>query len=344
MKIKTDEQTFQDAVKVNGQVEFERGWSVLGKIFCHLYFLICRAETFIIREYWKKVKLPSLDDSDFFQVLLKADKRKWPVAKFLYEPSRYVTFLKHHAMEWSAIEAIYNENEWLEKEKTLWGRVLTSILCRVENIIATRNRLRNTKRELFWEILNFLNHDKDEIRIVSLAAGSARSSIEVISSILYSNPKLISRFRLWFVDADPKAYEFAKQLAAEKFNGLEERIEFWNTKISGKPKGLKQLSDFLAEIQPTIVEMVGFGDYLSDEKAVGIFSAIHSNLESGGLLITNNAKPNDEQRFLEIVVTWTMNNREESATLRNLTEGGFNVLKTLNEPTDIQPVYVARKI
>jgi hypothetical protein len=343
MELKITKQVFDEAVIVNGKVEYERKWKVVYKMLGHIYFLLCRVETYIEREYWKKFKFPLLDDKDIFQVFLKADKRKWPVAKYLYLPSKYVTFLKHHAMEWTAIEAIYTENDWLQKKVSIWERFVTSILCRVENIVATRNRLRNTKREMFWEILDQLRHDKDEIRIVSLASGSARSSIEVIAAILKIHPELLNRFKLWFVDADPKAYDFAKQLAAEKFPGLEQHLEFWQTKISGKAEGLKKLSEFLAKIKPTIVEMVGFGDYLSDEKAIGIFSAIYANLEPGGLLITNNVKPNDEQRFLEVVVTWTMINREEEAVLANLAKAGFVVVKTLNEPTDIQTVYAARK-
>ncbi|MBD3359961.1 MAG: hypothetical protein GF365_04620 [Candidatus Buchananbacteria bacterium] len=342
MELKITREIYDQAIKVNGQIEFEQKWSVVGKIFGHIFFLFCRAETWIRREYWRKFVAPKLDKNDLRNIALIMDPRKHPVAKFLYESSNYVTFLKHHAMEWTAIEAIYNERDWLRKEKSLLSIIVTFLLSRVENIVATRNRLRNTKRAMFQEIVHQLESGAAEIRIVSLASGSARSSIEVVAAILRENPQLLDKFRIWFVDADPKAFEFTKALAKEKYPGLEKQFEFWNTKISRKM--FDNLSGFLKEIKPAIVEMVGFGDYLPTEKAIQMNRIIYEGLSPGGVLITNNVKDNDERKFLEIVVTWTMLNRSEEEVNEILAEAGFKVRTILNEPCDIQPVYLARKL
>jgi len=343
MGLKITKEIYDEAIEVNGQVEFEQKWPFIYKVFGHIFFLLCRAETWIRREYWRKYVAPKLDTNNPENIRVILDPRKHPVAKFLYELSKYVTFLKHNAQEWKAIEAIYNENDWLKKENTFFGRGVTRVLSKVENIIATRNRLRNTKRAMFWEINSLLEKGNEEIRIVSLASGSARSSIEVISAFLKVDPSLIDKFKIWFVDADAEALAFAKSFAKEKYPGLEERFEFWNTKISSKPEGIKELDDFLSKIKPSIVEMVGFGDYMTREKAVLIYNTIHSNLDKGGLLIANNVKDNDERRFLEIVVTWTMINRSEGEVHAILADAGFAMRTILNEPCDIQPVYLGRK-
>lgn len=342
MDLNISEEMYAKAIIVNGQVEFEKKWPVFWKVLGHIFFLFCRAETFIEREYWRKFKLPKMEPK--WRKFFEDDVRKQPVARILYTASNYVTFLKQNAMHWTAIEALYNENDWLKKEKTLWGRLITKVLSKVENIIATRNRLRNTKRIMFWEIVAQLNNGFEEVRIVSLASGPARSSIEVVAAILEENPELLDKFKIWLVDVDPVAFDVATQLAKEKFPGLEEKFEFKKTSISGSEKGIFALNEFLAGIKPTIVEMVGFGDYLQLDKAIAVNRAIYENLVPGGLLITNNVKPNDERCFLETIVTWTMINREESEVNEILAKAGFVIRTILNEPCDIQPVYLGRKL
>jgi hypothetical protein len=335
----TTRSQFEEAVAVNGQVEFEEGWSFLAYIFVHIYFVICRIETFFV--FWPFMIFirPFLKRTN----PRKHDPRRWPVAQITFTSCESIMYLKRNATTWKAIEYLYN---WLENTQDFKGlkKLMSHVFGQLENIKATRNRLRLVKQRMYIEIDELLKRDDGyNINIVSLASGSARASIEVVSSFLRRDPYLLDRFYLYFVDADEAAFPFAADLARDAYPGLETKIRFTQMKISCKPAGIAKLRDFLMRIRPQIVETVGFGDYMKDEKAKTLYGIIHECLADDGLLLTNNVKPNHERRFLETVGTWRMINRSEKKTRSLIAAGGFLHIETHNEPCNIQPIFVARK-
>lgn len=333
-----DKSLFRQAIEVNGQVEYEEPWSLGSKVLLHMYLIPCMIESWILLGLFFVFVRPFLRD-----MRKKKDPRTWPVSNLFYRPSSAARYLRAHATTWRAIEYLYTQKE-REAAYTGFDRWLSSYLGSVENILATRNRLRNTKSALFWQLHHRFSTDMKDISVLSVAAGSARATIEALMPFLREDPNRLERVRLGFLDDDPSALEFATEFAAKSFPGLEKRLTLRQMKISASnPERFAEFEKFLEEFDPEIVEMVGFTDYMSRDKAVKVMNAINRHMRPGGFFITNNVKPNHERRFLELCVAWRMINRSEAEMLGILEEAGFTVFRTLNEPTNIQPVYAALK-
>jgi hypothetical protein len=271
----------------------------------------------------------------------KIDRRLWPTSFLLFSSGTGCRYIKTNSMTWKALEYL---NSWTDTSKQVKGfdGLISNLWNQLENVRAVRNRLRNVKSIFYFQIMEQLERNEN-IHIASLAAGSARGPIEVIAGICKKHNIPVERFKLLLIDTDPEALLFAKNLAGNLHKGLESRIETQNHTISGKPEKLRDLGAILEEFNPSIIEMVGFTDYMSPEKAVAVFSALGKILPSGGLLITNNVTPNDEQLFLEMVVVWKLKNRSEAEMRKIFKDSGFDDIFVVWEPTGIEPIYMLRK-
>lgn len=272
----------------------------------------------------------------------KKDRRLWPSSLIFYMAGTGCRYVKKTSMTWKALEYLYI---WDQSTKGLKGydKLISNIWNQLENVRATRNRLRNVKGQLYSEIERLLSQNKERIVICSLAAGSARGPIEVVADYLREFPDLQSRFTLVLIDFDEDAFSFAYKLAEEIYPGMSKIIKTHKALISQKEEKLVPLMELVSSYSPDIIEMVGFTDYMTSDKAVKILSAIHQVLKPGALFLTNNVGPNFERRFLEIVVTWKMLNRTEKQVLKLFESAGFSNVLTVWEATGIQTIYVARK-
>lgn len=329
---------YKEVISVNGSELYEEPWTFEKKFLTRIFFWVSIIVAYIQMFMFQILIRPFIGRNN----PMKNDPRLWPAVFLLYSPASAVVYLKRHATTWQAIEYLYTWNEHVKDLKG-FDRILSNFLGGVENILATRNRFRLLKTELFQEVDRLIRSGKRDIKITSLAAGSARGPIEVMAYFIRRDPTLLNSINLHLIDFDEESYEFAKKLAAEQFHGLENRLTFLKSKISSEEDKLKELGEYLKSLNPDIVEMVGFTDYMKKEKATKVFSVIYEILNSGGLFITNNVKPNAEQPYLESVVTWKMLNRTEGDMLEIFKDSGFIFTRILNEPTNIQPVYTARK-
>lgn len=271
----------------------------------------------------------------------RRDQRQWPSSLMFFWLGTGCRYIKRHSMQWQALEYLYS---WTKRTLLLRGldRILSDLWNELENCRATRNRLRLVRDVIRREVDTLIRHKSEDIRILSLAAGSARGPIEVVAHFLRAGALSLDKVFLLLVDDDEESFEFARGIAQQEFPGLENRIETKRMRISGKPEGIERIKELILTFRPSIIEMAGFTDYMSEGKAVLIFEAIHSSIPSGSLFITNNVQPNDEQRFLEIVVTWKMLNRTEHKMKTVFERAGFSDAMIIWEPTRIQPLYIAR--
>ena len=99
------------------------------------------------------------------------------------------------------------------------------------------------------------------------------------------------------------------------------------------------------EFRPHIIEMVGFLDYMSKNKAIKLINRIKDYLPKGGIFLTCNINKNREKIFLDWVMLWPMIYRSESQFAELLLQGGFSPesIDILYEPFRIHGIGVCQK-
>lgn len=233
--------------------------------------------------------------------------------------------VKEYATTWRAMEIIYHHP--FPKRFTPRGLVDEYYWYGL-NCQALRNRFKLAKHELRKAILEFT--DKEEIKLMSLACGSAQTAIESIAEFKANNVII----KAFLVDIDQDALDRARDLA--ELHGVSSQIQFHQANISEE-------ADIFKNFQPHIVEMLGFLDYVEKEKAVHFIKKIHAGLADDGILITCNIAPNPEQHFLTWVIDWPMVYREASDLAEIAEESGFNDYQIIYEPVNIHGLLVANK-
>ena len=233
-----------------------------------------------------------------------------------------------------AIETLYKFGE-PEKATTFLQKFFHYIWFTTDNPKAVRNRLRLVTRELKTAIKNHLSEGKD-IKILSIAAGSARAIFDAISLDELKDQKTI---QVTFLDKNPKANEYSQHLAKER--NYSENYKFrWIVDTAGNfPEYLN------GENKPNIVEIVGLLDYF-DNNAIGkLTRLVYNNLEPGGVFITSNIVDNKERKFITDVVGWKMIYKKPQDFFEIAKEAGFKPenMRILYEPFKIHFVMIAIK-
>jgi hypothetical protein len=233
--------------------------------------------------------------------------------------------VKEYATTWRAMEIVYNHP--YPSKKTLGG-LLDDFYWFGLNCQGLRNRLKLIKDELRKAISKI---DKsEEIRLVSLACGSAESVIEVIAEAK-AKGKII---KAKFVDIDGAGIERAR--ATAKHYGVEDQIEMQVGSIYDVIESYK-------EFKPQIVEMMGFLDYISQKDAIYVVGKIREILAPNGFLITCNIHPNIEQHFLKWVINWPMVYRRPEELGDIAEKAGFTEYRLIYEPLKVHGLLVAKK-
>ena len=224
----------------------------------------------------------------------------------------------------SALEFLYTFNGKFDFTNSFLDSFFTFFWQHnILNAKAARNRIKLVKRELSLAIEDLHRDKKRPINVFSLASGSARAIIEVAADLKKAGVLL----EVKLLDLSPEALALSKKIALEK--GVEDGIvEYCNDKVSNF---LKYCKDW----KPDIIEMVGFLDYLNQDKAIKLSSDIFSVLPLGGIFITCNIRNNYERKFISKVVDWQMIYREPEELLGVLLGGGFKPqkCKIIYDPT-----------
>lgn len=249
--------------------------------------------------------------------------------KFIKKSNKQAAEVIDNATNHQALEVLYHKGN-IKKHKNPLQRIFRKIWFSISNSKAVRNRLKIVKRELDQHI-KVLKDQKKDIKILSIAAGSARAVLETIE--IHEGGE--HSFSLTFLDKSEKAVEYSKRLSGEK---LKHSNVNWITDTIGN-----FFKNYTGE-KYDVVEMVGLIDYFDDEKTKEVFSKIHNVLNSGGMLITANVNNNKERRFLERIIDWHMIYRTAEELAQLLEESGFKEEKMsiFYEPLKIHSVIVAR--
>lgn len=246
--------------------------------------------------------------------------------------SKKTEIIQKNVTTHKALEVIYSFSNELNFENGLLDGFFTYFWLNTNHAKALRNRLKLVKKELGKAIHSF---NKKEIKILNLACGSNRAIIEVIGM-----HKDNFDFEVFCVDKNDSAIEDAKKLCS--IFDIEHLFKWRQDTVSGA------LGNHINSngIKFDIVEMVGFLDYVKDEKAVILFDQIYSVLSENGVFITGNIKDNTERRFVTDVAGWpNLIYRDENDLIRLLMKSKFMGTSTriIYEPHNVHGVVVCKK-
>ncbi len=253
---------------------------------------------------------------------------RWPIQKT--HPAANI-FVKD-AMTYRALEVAYTGGVDHPSRSAL-ERFFYTVWFETANVLAVRNRLRLVKRELRTALKDaFLRQEK--VRLLSIAAGSARAVIEAVAETGNAKNKNLS---LVFLDKDRTALEYSTILV-KKF-GIECPVEWTDVTLGTYLKNSKGVNTF------DIVEMVGLLDYFDNERAVEIFNRIYDVLNPAGKYITGNIIAHAEKPLLTRFAGWNVIYREPEEFLSLLTRSHFgkHTILVYVEPHRIHAISVAEK-
>ncbi|HNP79402.1 MAG TPA: class I SAM-dependent methyltransferase [Candidatus Pacearchaeota archaeon] len=286
---------------------------------------------------YEKLKWPYLASLPLMWILTLYVMVKKKVYKLLNIPGPSINSLffdglgltcrkvKEYASSWKAMEIIYNHN--FPKKMTLRG-IVDEFYWHGLNCQALRNRYKLVKHQLRKAISSFDN--EQEIRIASLACGSAQVVIEIVAEYKIKNVKI----KAVLIDINQEALEAAKEWA-KKYEVLDQ-IEAYRVDINDQ-------DEVLDDFKPHIVEMLGFLDYVDQNEAIRFVKEIKESLTEKGVLITCNINPNPEQYFIKWVINWPMFYREPEDLFDVAEKSGFSDYEIVCEPLKIHNLLIARK-
>lgn len=241
----------------------------------------------------------------------------------------------HHVLEnvttHEALEALYNEGKAHPHENFI-HYLARYFWFNLNNSKAVRNRLKLVSRELKNKVSE-LSVQNREVRILSIASGSARSVIEVLKQVDVPRNKI----SVSFLDINNNALQYSKLLVGDL--GKSYNFRWINDSAFNFP------SHFAKDNLPNIIEMVGLLDYFDDERVKRIFNLIKDNIADDGYLITANILDNNEKKFVTKVVGWEMIYRKAEELAAFIEKSGFKKenIKVFYEPLRVHSVIVAKK-
>jgi Putative methyltransferase len=244
--------------------------------------------------------------------------------------SRFNRQAKYGAAGWMSLDVFYNYHENIKPRLTnnIEGKLTRFWIGKMENRQAVTNRLK-LATVLIAEAIS-KHSDEREIRLISLASGSAQAVLQAISKQRNSNIKVI------LIDSDRSALSEAERNVTKA--GLRDRFTF----VQGTTKKLEQVC---GDFRPHIIEMIGLLDYRPREKAIHLIQRIRECLVERGTFLTCNIRHNREKLFIDWVLLWPMIYRDENTFAELMLQGGFlpEEIHLLYEPFRIHGIAVCRK-
>ena len=229
--------------------------------------------------------------------------------------------IKKGAASWQSLDIIYNHPFGL---KGLSGFV-DDFWIGMMNAQAVRNRLKLVKQEVRRAIMRFSNHE--EVRILSLAAGSTQGIIEIMAELKIKGV----RVRALLLDIDQTALDYAMKLA--RSYGVDDQIETVKTSAA-------QVARVSKDFKPQIIEMLGLLDYIPRDKAIRLVRKIRESLGEKGIFLTCNICHNPERHFLKWVINWSMIYRTPVELAEIVNEAGFSVCRLIYQPLKLHGLVV----
>lgn len=243
-----------------------------------------------------------------FEWALRRDDRQRIRHPLMDGRSATMRYLFDHIRGWRALAALYDESvlegEEDPQQMRAWYKVAPAQ--------SVRNRLRIVQRLLDEAIAERYQATDKEVRIISLACGSA---VAVLQAVARAKAQGIPA-RAILVDHKESSLHYARQRAEELC--ISDRVE---TRVGN-------VLTFFGEstgLEFDICEMVGLLDYLSPEQAVTLMQEIRQFLPSGGVFLTANVSRNwAHMAFVRLVMRWWMIHRTQAEVAELLVAAGFS--------------------
>jgi len=221
------------------------------------------------------------------RVILGPRTLNWLAGKLIHPLAERV---REGVVTSAALDVIYSTPVALANPQGWRERAIAFLLNQPDGQ-GVRNRLRYTYLSIRTELDRLYRSGRRDIRMVTLACGSAQASIEAVADFIRLRPDC--RVGLLLVDLSEPSLRRAARLAQAR--GVADCVEI----------RLQNLRTFLAESGPDwdIVEMVGFLDYRSRESVMRLCGAVRGILVRGGLFIGAHIAPSP----LAFNVRWAVN-------------------------------------
>jgi len=270
-------------------------------------------------------------DKSFQRIMQNMGRNPNHVSSFFVDRfSRFNHRSKFGAAGWLSLDIFYNywENIKPQLGKNFEGFITKFWIEKMANRQAVTNRFKIVVNLLVESFEEF--SEKSEIRVMSVASGSAQA---VIAAILRC-PSL--NIKVTLLDPDRDALNLAQKNAEEA--GLVDHFTF----IRGTHK---KLTNICFGFSPHIIEMVGFLDYLEEKKAIQLIKQIKNILPKDGIFLTCNIRDNPEKIFLDWVLLWRMIYRNEGKFISLFLKAGFSSgqVKIFYEPLLVHGIGLCQK-
>lgn len=268
-----------------------------------------------IKKTWKKMQ----EDPDY-------------ISSTLYDRYSGINkFIKAKAATSQALELHYTYDEYVHRHAVhdMRARLTSDLWMKYStNSRAIRNRYAVVTR-LLTETCEAMMQKYGEVRIFSLASGSARAVVEVLSDIHTRYPH--NKISVLLVDFDPTALKKAKTDMMQHASFVD-----FAAKV-GNVYRLEKIAPRVTDFCPNIIEMIGFLDYISNEQSPSILQQLR---EFGAEhFLTCNIMPTLEMIALHAVVMWPwMVYRTAGQLSDTLIRGNFHDPDIYVEPYRIHAV------
>lgn len=201
---------------------------------------------------------------------------------------------------------------------------------------AIRNRLRIVKNLLKSKVVSLvedrkLKHDRSPISILSVAGGSSRSLIHMISDIQREN--IECSIEVITIDKDKTALDVGEKVAHE--NSVSNNFRW----IEGKASDVETL---VPGRKFDVVEIVGLLDYFEKKRAVRLIKNMKGIMNEKGCIIAANVTPNSEMKFVHKTGWPAMYYRSPDEFKEIFRESGFNDISLIVEPLKVHMVIIAQ--
>lgn len=202
---------------------------------------------------------------------------------------------------------------------------------------ALRNRLRIVRQLVKAETTALIQtrqeqRNSEPVRVLSIAGGSSRSIIQTIVDLKAAawEPAI----EVVTIDKDQSALDVGARVAHEA--GVSGHFHW----LCGAARDMVTL---LPDARFDIIEIVGLVDYLSDPRAIRLFSAARHMLRNEGVLVAANVIPNPEIPFVHKAGWPRMVYRTPEAFHALFKRCGFAKTDVTVEPLRIHCIAVARR-
>ena len=262
--------------------------------------------------------------------------RKWLLAFDQLHPLLYL--VRNGVTSWTALASIYAAPIVL-KNDTGWRAALARFWFDQPEAQAVRNRLLQVYDEVYNHLVAVHELGVMNIKIASLACGSALAVIEAIAEFLSVNHKV--SITLDLVDLNVDSLDLARQLAENR--GV----------ITSIATHAMDVREFLSRSRSEafdIVEMSGFLDYRHDESLVRNCAGASGLLANGGIFIAAQIGPRWTSFMTRWITGWPLLIRRSRSRFSELLRQGLSWngdlyhMRVITEPQGIYHVAVVTNV